>query len=142
MAGTKRGAHLALSLERLERAVEGPLQRVGQSATQRPLQEIARFLGGQDPSGVPRPVTIVDAGQRKELDLEVIVPVDDMRDLANPGAPVLDDPLAVPGDGATRRSIWPAVYPALLELVRAHRSTLIFVNARRSRWMASISSGA
>jgi ATP-dependent Lhr-like helicase len=131
VAATKRGAHLALSLERLERAVDGPLQRIGLSATQRPLQEIARFLGGNDEAGVPRPVAIVDAGQRKELDLEVIVPVEDMRDLANPGAPVHDDPLTVPGDGGARKSIWPAVYPAVLELIRAHRSTLIFVNNRR-----------
>ncbi len=131
VAATKRGAHLALSLERLERATDGPLQRIGLSATQRPLSEIAQFLGGQDESGTPRPVTIVDAGQRKELDLEVIVPVDDMRDLANPGAPILDDPLSVPGDGGNRKSIWPAVYPAILDLIRAHRSTLIFVNNRR-----------
>ncbi|HJZ60700.1 MAG TPA: DEAD/DEAH box helicase, partial [Miltoncostaeaceae bacterium] len=91
VAGTKRGTHLALSLERLERAATGPLQRIGLSATQRPLAEIARFLGGQDADGAPRPVTIVDAGQRKELDLEVIVPVEDMRDLANPGARTVDD---------------------------------------------------
>jgi len=131
VAATKRGAHLALSLERLEEVVDGPLQRVGLSATQRPLSEIARFLGGQDPDGSPRPVTIVDAGQRKPLDLEVIVPVDDMADLANPGAPVLADPVQVPGDAGARRSIWPAVYPAIVDLIRAHRSTLIFVNNRR-----------
>jgi ATP-dependent Lhr-like helicase len=131
VAATKRGAHLALSLERLDRVASGDLQRVGLSATQRPLEEIARFLGGQNDTGTPRPVTIVDAGQRKPLDLEVIVPVDDMADLANPGAPVIDDPLPVAGDGATRRSIWPAVYPAVLELIRAHRSSLIFVNNRR-----------
>src|SRR6185295_8321224 len=131
VAGTKRGTHLTLSLERLERAATGPLPRIGLSATQRPLPEIARFLGGQDAEGSPRPVTIVDAGQRKELDLEVIVPVEDMRDLANPGARTLDDPVEVPGGENGRRSIWPAVYPALLELVRAHRSTLIFVNNRR-----------
>ncbi len=131
VAATKRGVHLALSLERLERTVDGPLQRVGLSATQRPLSEIARYLGGQDAEGTPRPVTIADAGQRRPLDLEVVVPVDDMADLANPGAPVLDDPVQVPGDGGARRSIWPAVYPAIVELVRAHRSTLIFVNNRR-----------
>src|SRR5437879_12938013 len=77
VAGTKRGAHLALSLERLERLCPKPPQRIGLSATQRPLDEIARFLGGQTPEG-PRPVTILDAGSRKELDVEVIVPVDDM----------------------------------------------------------------
>ena len=131
VAATKRGAHLALSLERLSHAADGPVQRIGLSATQRPLSEIAQFLGGQDGTGAPRPVTIVDAGQRKELDLQVIVPVENMADLANPGAPTLDDPLAVPGDGGTQKSIWPAVYPAILDLVRAHRSTLIFVNSRR-----------
>src|SRR5438132_5843603 len=77
VAGTKRGAHLALSLERLEHIADGPVQRIGLSATQRPLDEIGRFLGGVD-----RPVTLVDVGKRKRLDLEVIVPIEDM---ANPG---------------------------------------------------------
>jgi len=135
MAGTKRGSHLALSLERLERIAEGPVQRIGLSATQRPLSEIARFLGGQDAHGTPRPVSVVDAGRVKELDLEVIVPVDDMREMAEPARGPGDgggqDLLDVVGGGATRRSIWPAIYPALLDLVRAHRSTLIFVNNRR-----------
>ena len=136
MAGTKRGSHLALSLERLEQVAERPIQRIGLSATQRPLSEIARFLGGQDDDGAPRPVSLVDAGRVKELDLEVIVPVDDMREMAEPGRGPDDaggqDLLDVIGGGATRRSIWPAMYPALLELVRVHRSTLIFVNNRRS----------
>ncbi|HEV7763202.1 MAG TPA: DEAD/DEAH box helicase, partial [Acidimicrobiales bacterium] len=70
---TKRGSHLALSLERLEALTERPPQRIGLSATQRPLDVVARFLGGQG-----RPVTVVDAGVRKQLDVEVIVPVDDM----------------------------------------------------------------
>ena len=82
LAPTKRGAHLMLSLERLEAITDTPPQRIGLSATQRPLDEIARFLGGQTDDG-PRPVTIVDAGSRKELDVEVIVPVDDMTE---PGA--------------------------------------------------------
>ncbi|MGB0613323.1 MAG: DEAD/DEAH box helicase, partial [Miltoncostaeaceae bacterium] len=120
MAGTKRGSHLALSLERLERVAEGPVQRIGLSATQRPLSEIARFLGGQDADGAPRPVSVVDAGRVKELDLEVIVPVDDMREMAEPARGPGDggsqDLLDVIGGGATRRSIWPAMYPALLEL--------------------------
>ncbi len=136
MAGTKRGSHLALSLERLERVATQPVQRIGLSATQRPISEIARFLGGQDAHGGPRPVSVVDAGRVKELDLQVIVPVDDMREMAEParGPDSGDgqDLLDVIGGGATRRSIWPAMYPALLELVRAHRSTLIFVNNRRS----------
>ena len=81
LAPTKRGAHLMLSLERLDAIADTPPQRIGLSATQRPLDEIARFLGGQTDAG--RPVTIVDAGSRKELDVEVIVPVDDMTE---PGA--------------------------------------------------------
>jgi len=136
MAGTKRGSHLALSLERLERIAEQRVQRIGLSATQRPISEIARFLGGQDDDGTPRPVAVVDAGRVKELDLQVIVPVDDMRDMAEPARGPADgdgqDLLDIIGGGATRRSIWPAMYPALLDLVRAHRSTLIFVNNRRS----------
>ncbi len=117
MAGSKRGTHLALSLERLEHLAGRDVQRVGLSATQRPLEEIARFLGGRD-----RDVEIVDAGAAKELDLEVIVPVDDMRELGG----------AADVDGEPRQSIWPALYPRLLELVQAHRSTLVFVNNRRS----------
>ncbi|MGE0027200.1 MAG: DEAD/DEAH box helicase [Thermoleophilia bacterium] len=134
VAATKRGAHLALSLERLERVVAddgGRLQRIGLSATQRPLGEIARFLGGQDAEGRPRPVEIVDAGSAKELDLEVIVPVEDMRELGQPLEPGTEDPIAVPGSEGRRRSIWPAMYPELLALVKEHRSTLVFVNNRR-----------
>jgi ATP-dependent Lhr-like helicase len=129
MAATKRGAHLALSLERLSAICHEEPQRVALSATQRPLEEVARFVGGD------RPVTIVNAGVRKELDLEVRVPVEDLADLgyrADTGA-TLPNPLAdVQGatDGGAR-SIWPAIYPELLELVRSHRSTLIFVNSRR-----------
>ena len=132
LAGGKRGTHLALSLERLERVVEGDggVQRIGLSATQRPMAEIARFLGGQDAAGRPRPVTVVDAGHVKDLDVEVVVPVEDMRELGQT-APLGDDPDELPGDDLPTRSIWPAVYPRLLELVRAHRSTLIFVNSRR-----------
>jgi ATP-dependent helicase Lhr and Lhr-like helicase len=116
VAGGKRGAHLMLSLERLEQLAGHSVQRVGLSATQRPLDEIARFLGGD------REVTIVDAGASKELDLEVVVPVDDMRELG--AAPAVE--------GEPRVSIWPAVYPRLLDLVREHRSTIVFVNSRRS----------
>ncbi|HWH13560.1 MAG TPA: DEAD/DEAH box helicase, partial [Miltoncostaeaceae bacterium] len=135
VAATKRGAHLALSLERLERLVAedgGALQRIGLSATQRPLSEIARFLGGQDADGRPRPVEVADAGSTKELDLEVVVPVDDMSDLAAGGpTPMATDLTQVTGQEGLRRSIWPAMYPRLLELVRAHASTLVFVNNRR-----------
>ena len=132
VAGTKRGSHLALSMERLERVAEQPVQRIGLSATQRPLSEIARFLGGQDEDGTPRPVSVVDAGRVKELDLQVIVPVDDMREIDQPARPDQAELADILGGGSTKRSIWPAMYPALLELVRAHRSTLIFVNNRRS----------
>jgi len=123
MAGTKRGAHLALSLERLERLAAKQPQRIGLSATQRPLEEVAKYLGGD------RPVTIVDAGSRKDLDLQIIVPVEDM---ARPGANVMaHEPSPDGRDIEARSSVWPAIYPRLLELVREHRSTLIFVNNRR-----------
>ncbi|HYH48310.1 MAG TPA: DEAD/DEAH box helicase, partial [Acidimicrobiia bacterium] len=134
MAGTKRGAHLAVSLERLEAIANKPPQRIGLSATQRPLEEIARFLGGRGNDGAIRRVTIVDAGIAKPLEVEVVVPVEDMARLGE----VLDDPLdplAGPGGavsaGPPRASIWPAVHPRLLELIQAHHSTLVFVNARR-----------
>jgi ATP-dependent Lhr-like helicase len=132
LAPTKRGAHLALSLERLADLGDAPFQRIGLSATQRPLDEVARFLGGYsvaaDGSRTPRPVTIVDAGVRKELDVEVVVPVQDMGRLGE----VIDEPTAGPAAaGPVRRSIWPSIHPRLLELIEAHRSTLVFVNARR-----------
>ncbi|HET9692147.1 MAG TPA: DEAD/DEAH box helicase [Acidimicrobiales bacterium] len=149
MAATKRGAHLALSLERLEELTARPPQRIGLSATQRPLEELARFLGGADDDGRPRPVTIVDAGVRKALDLQVVVPVDDMGSLGSgergrPGQVRVgldlddddgSDDLVMRGAAAgapeVRSSIWPAIYPQLLDLIRSHRSTLIFVNSRR-----------
>lgn len=127
MAGTKRGAHLSLSLERLVEVADTAPQRIGLSATQRPLDEIARFLGGSDEAG-PRPVTIVDAGVRKELDVEVVVPVEDMGALGE----IVEEPMAGPlAAGPTRRSIWPSMHPRLLELIKSHRSTLVFVNSRR-----------
>ena len=127
VAGSKRGAHLALTLERLsDRAGQdrsGP-QRIGLSATQTPLEEVARFLVGPR-----RSATIVDAGVRKPLDLRIHVPVESMvePDHGAPGA----DPLDPAGGEATRRSIWPAIYPEILRLVREHRSTIVFVNNRR-----------
>lgn len=133
LAPTKRGAHLALSLERLEANAERPFQRIGLSATQRPLDEIARFLGGQiEPApGEPpraRPVTIVDAGVRKTLDIEVVVPVEDMGALGE----VIEEPVSGPvAAGPVRRSIWPAMHPRLLQLIQEHRSTIVFVNSRR-----------
>jgi len=119
---TKRGAHLALSLERLEAlrpAGARPLQRIGLSATQRPLDEVARLLGGFD-GGAPRPVTVVDAGARKHLELVV-----------EAWSPEERKPDAA--DRAERQpgSTWPSVHARIVELVRAHRSTLVFVNSRR-----------
>jgi len=129
VAGTKRGAHLALSLERLERLLDKPMQRIGLSATQRPLAEIGRFVAGG------REIDLVDAGASKELDLEVVVPVEDMRELgstAHLSVPPLADGVEM-GSGVEQssRSIWPSIYPAVLDLVRAHRSTIVFVNSRR-----------
>ncbi|HEY5333789.1 MAG TPA: DEAD/DEAH box helicase, partial [Solirubrobacterales bacterium] len=153
VAQTKRGSHLALTLERLDDLVRthrgmesgaddgaatgpaafqhGPagIQRIGLSATQRPLERIAKFLVGPK-----RECKIVDAGHRKDLDLEIVVPVEDM---ADPGAPAYpsEDGTAQPSEiepSAHVRSIWPAIYPKLLELVQEHTSTIIFVNNRRA----------
>jgi ATP-dependent Lhr-like helicase len=179
---TKRGAHLALSLERLEelrRSAESGapgrrLQRIGLSATQRPLDEVARFLGGgqegserdrrqrkgEKPQGTKqkekgkrheaqidephvaihdefasdrlvktdyRPVTVVDTSGKKNLELRIEVPVEDMARL---GA-VEEMPGGPGSQGPKRQSIWTAIHPRLLELVQTHRSTLIFVNSRR-----------
>jgi ATP-dependent helicase Lhr and Lhr-like helicase len=106
VAGTKRGAHLALSVERLDRLVDEPFQRIGLSATQRPMEEIGRFVSGA------REIELVDAGRAKELDLQVVMPLEDMRE-------------------PEQTSIWPSIYPELLRLVREHRSTILFVNNRR-----------
>ena len=122
VAQSKRGAHLALTLERLEHEAGRPVQRIGLSATQRPLEEVGRFLVGPT-----RECKVVDTGLRKPLDLEIRVPVEDMRE-PDQGTDDLD-PLA--GGGAPRRSIWPAIYPELLELVQSHKSTIVFVNNRR-----------
>jgi ATP-dependent Lhr-like helicase len=181
---TKRGAHLALSLERLEaiRPTDaGPLQRIGLSATQRPLDEVSRYLGGAPaarasgasarreapgsgggpPSprlrraapelrgGEPprplkkdgevadpftpseqtyRPVTIVDTSEKKRLDLKIEVPVEDMAKIGQ----AEEIPSGPAAKGPVRSSIWTAIHPRLLELIKAHRSTLIFVNNRRT----------
>ncbi|HTB50795.1 MAG TPA: DEAD/DEAH box helicase [Solirubrobacteraceae bacterium] len=134
VASTKRGAHLALTLERLEeqvrsakdrRAPVAEVQRVGLSATQNPLEEVGRFLVGP-----ARKVRILDAGVSKPLDLRIQVPVESM---SEPAGPASDDPLQpVQGSESTRNSIWPAIYPELLRLVEEHRSTIVFVNNRRS----------
>src|SRR3954470_21520852 len=127
IAGTKRGAHTALTLERLVALNEHGLdvQRIGLSATQNPLEEVARFMVGPR-----RTARIVDAGIRKPLDLKIHVPVESMVEPDQSTEPV--DPLdPVPGGEATRKSIWPAMYPEILKLVREHRSTIVFVNNRR-----------
>ena len=165
----KRGAHLALSLERLEALrPKGapPLQRIGLSATQRPLEEVARFLGGAEARPAPkrrrkeskpatrkrealpldeveaelhgefaqeekpaafRPVTIVNAAEKKQLKVQIEVPVEDMARVAAP----IDIPSGPAAQGPVRASIWASIHPRLLELIRAHQSTLLFVNSRR-----------
>jgi len=127
VAGTKRGAHLALTLERLTALNEDGLdvQRIGLSATQNPLEEVGRFMVGPR-----RTAKIIDAGVRKPLDVKIHVPVESMvePEQSTAGLDPLD-PLA--GGEATRKSIWPAIYPEILRLVKEHRSTIVFVNARR-----------
>ncbi|MBS1801095.1 MAG: DEAD/DEAH box helicase [Acidobacteria bacterium] len=160
---TKRGAHLALSMERLEALAARPIQRIGLSATQRPLEEVARFLGGahveqrerkraartthkveaetstvlmeatgeasDEAAASYRPVTIVNAGARKALELRVEVPVEDMARLGQSDEPLLGGSTS---QGSKRTSLWQSIYPRLLELIREQTSTLIFVNARRT----------
>ncbi|ABF39389.1 ATP dependent helicase, Lhr family [Candidatus Koribacter versatilis Ellin345] len=135
----KRGTHLSLSLERLEHLCGRPLQRIGLSATQRPLEEVSHFLGGVDTAKAKpvtdeatdelpyRPVTIVDASAPKRLDLRVEVPVEDMASLDD----INPLPSGPASQGPVRGSIWAAIHPELLRLVQEHRSTLIFVNSRR-----------
>ncbi|MGH2406627.1 MAG: DEAD/DEAH box helicase [Candidatus Limnocylindrales bacterium] len=136
LAGTKRGAHLALSVERLEALTDRSPQRIGLSATQRPLSAVAAYLGGRSGPGdaagpgLARPVKIVDAGVRKALELQVIVPVEDMSRLGE-GAPKPGAHDRAGGATEARTSIWPSVYPRILELIRAHRSTIVFANSRR-----------
>ena len=108
VAGTKRGAHLALTLERLDALLDRPAQRIGLSATVRPLEEVARFLGGS------RPVEIVAPPAEKQWDLRVVVPVEDMADPDN-----------------EERSLWPHVEERVAALIAEHRSTIVFANSRR-----------
>ncbi|MGN6372416.1 MAG: DEAD/DEAH box helicase [Solirubrobacteraceae bacterium] len=124
VASVKRGAHLALTLERLERIAGAEVQRIGLSATQNPLAEVGRFLVGSR-----REVTLLDTAIRKQLDLRIHVPVESMAEPDRDGGDPLD-PLV--GGESTVGSIWPAIYPELLGLVREHHSTLVFVNNRRS----------
>ncbi len=117
VAGTKRGAHLAVSLERLDALLPRPAQRIGLSATVRPLEEVARFLGGT------APVEIVAPPSQKEWDLRVVVPVEDMT------AP--DEYDEDSEDPQRAQSIWPHVEERVVDLVEAHRSTIVFANSRR-----------
>ncbi|MCO6454268.1 MAG: DEAD/DEAH box helicase, partial [Pirellulaceae bacterium] len=137
LAATKRGSHLFVSLERLEQLRRdadpgaGALQRIGLSATQRPLEEIARLLGGAElpvAGGPPvaRPVAVIEAGRRRQLELRIEVPVEDMARLGEPQ--VESGPAAA---GPALPSIWPAIHPRLVDLIRQHRSTMIFANSRR-----------
>ncbi|MFT4009764.1 MAG: DEAD/DEAH box helicase [Nocardioidaceae bacterium] len=119
VAGTKRGAHLAVSLERLDALLPRPAQRIGLSATVRPIEEVARFLGGS------QPVEIVAPPSPKEWDLRVVVPVEDMTELGQQPGEESDQP------GQRRASIWPHVEEQVVDLVGAHRSTIVFANSRR-----------
>lgn len=152
VAGTKRGAHLAVSLERLDALLEqhgGPAQRVGLSATVRPADAVARFLAGArpEPDG-GRHVRIVQPASTKRVEVDVVVPVPDLADLAaarpRPGrdgrGTPSDDGAGPPGEldlsgsaaGAPPRpSIWPHVEERVVDLVAEHRSTLVFTNSRR-----------
>ncbi|MEU5945685.1 DEAD/DEAH box helicase [Micromonospora sp. NPDC047465] len=122
VAGTKRGAHLALSLERLDELLPAPAQRIGLSATVRPVDACARFLGGA------RPVDVVAPPTAKTIEVSVQVPVEDMTRLDEQEPP--EDDLG--GPGPRRASIWPAVEERVFSLIRAHRSTIVFTNSRRS----------
>ena len=121
IAGTKRGAHLALSLERLDALLPQPAQRIGLSATVRPVEEVARYLAGG------RPVEVVQPPSTKEWDLKVVVPVPDMAEL---GQPTGDLSGAASGP-EQRASIWPHVEERIVDLVAEHTSTLVFSNSRR-----------
>ena len=132
VAGTKRGAHLALSLERLEELLDRPAQRIGLSATVRPPEEVARFLTGG------RPARVVEAPVDKDLLIDVVVPVEDMTmpEAEAAGAPSVSDldnegtPQLLP-EGTAQQSIWPHVEAKVLDLIEEHTSTLVFANSRR-----------
>ena len=113
VAGTKRGAHLAISLERLDELLDRPAQRIGLSATVRPVDEVARFLGGS------APVEVVAPASEKEWDLKVVVPVEDMTELDEDA------------DDARAGSLWPHVESRVLDLIEQHKSTIVFANSRR-----------
>ncbi|MHA6793366.1 ATP-dependent helicase [Pseudonocardia bannensis] len=128
VAGTKRGAHLALSLERLDELLaNGPAQRIGLSATVRPIDEVSTFLAGA------RPVEVVQPKTPKTIEVAVEVPVPDLAALDERPAPGSSDEEVIGSAAGTaqRPSIWPAVERRLLDLVREHRSTIVFANSRR-----------
>ncbi|KAF1013408.1 MAG: ATP-dependent RNA helicase DbpA [Stenotrophomonas maltophilia] len=112
VAGSKRGTNLALSLERLERLLDTPPQRIGLSATVRPVQQVAAFLGGD------REVTVVQPPSSRQLDVRIVVPVEDMTDLGSAG------------EGDRAGSIWPHLEASILQQVLQHRSTIVFANSR------------
>ncbi|AEI12551.1 ATP-dependent helicase [Cellulomonas gilvus] len=139
VAGTKRGAHLALSLERLDALLEagpGPAQRIGLSATVRPVDAVASFLAGaRPPAEGGRDTVVVQPPSTKEIRVDVVVPVPDLTDLA--GVVAAADPVSEPdltgaaAAPARRASVWPHVEERVVDLVAAHRSTLVFTNSRR-----------
>ncbi len=121
VAGTKRGAHLAVSLDRLDALLDRPAQRVGLSATVRPVQEVARFLTGG------RPVQVVQPPSTKQIDVDVVVPVPDMSAMGQ----VTDDLTGKAAGEVNRSSIWPHVEERVVDLIESHRSTIVFANSRR-----------
>mgnify|MGYP001118014547 CR=1 FL=1 len=121
VAGTKRGAHLAVSLDRLDTLLDAPAQRIGLSATVRPTQEVARYLAGG------RPVTVVAPPATKQVDIDVVVPVPDLAEIGTPTGDLEGPALS----GPARSSIWPHVEERIADLVEAHRSTIVFANSRR-----------
>ncbi|GAA2877678.1 ATP-dependent helicase [Nonomuraea rubra] len=123
VAGTKRGAHLALSLERLDALLDRPAQRVGLSATVRPVSEVAAFLGGA------RPATVVQPPSDKRIEVEVVVPVEDMTEMEGRAQGAAQEEEFAPEPG--NRSIWPHVEDRLFDLIEAHSSTIVFANSRR-----------
>ena len=121
VCGTKRGAHLALSLERLDELLTAPAQRIGLSATVRPVGEVAQFLAGG------RPVRTVQPPASKQVELSIVVPVEDMSAMGEPSGDLSGN-----AAGPERRtSIWPHVEERVLDLIEEHRSTIVFANSRR-----------
>ncbi|SFJ63469.1 ATP dependent helicase, Lhr family [Streptosporangium canum] len=126
VAATKRGAHLALSLERLDALLSRPAQRIGLSATVRPVNEVAAFLGG------PRPAAVIQPPSEKTIEVKVVVPIEDMTELdgaPRPSLPDDDDRWLL--EPPARRSIWPHVEERLFDLIEDHSSTIVFANSRR-----------